>query len=138
MLAGLNRHAGAHAPALTGAVSVNTPDVEARWGRFREQVRGGSPMASCAYGRREVGRDDHLGSRLQCGQALTTSAAKNREQGTRLCSEQPAGADAVTRAAQPGRVCRACGHAWGWKSPVQVCVEPKDQGSARASPRGGV
>jgi toxin ParE1/3/4 len=36
-----------------------------------------------------------------------------------------------------GRVCRACGHAWGCKSPVQVCVEPKDKGSARASPRGG-
>jgi rubrerythrin len=30
------------------------------------------------------------------------------------------------------RVCRACGHAWGCKSPVQVCVEPKDTGSARA------
>jgi len=25
------------------------------------------------------------------------------------------------------RVCRACGHAWGCKSPVQVCVEPKDK-----------
>jgi putative transposase len=25
------------------------------------------------------------------------------------------------------RVCRAGGHAWGCKSPVQVCVEPKDK-----------
>jgi hypothetical protein len=41
-------------------------------------------------------------------------------------------------AAQAQRVCRACGYAWGCKFPVQVCVEPKDQGRARASPRGGI
>jgi hypothetical protein len=48
------------------------------------------------------------------------------------------GADAPERAAHRERVCRACGHARGCKSPVQGCVEPKDTGSARASPRGGV
>ena len=45
---------------------------------------------------------------------------------------------ALRAAAHSQRVCRACGHAWECKSPVQVCVEPQDQGSARASPRGGV
>ena len=44
------------------------------------------------------------------------------------------GADAQERAAHAQRVCRACGHAWECKSPVQVFVEAKDQGSARASP----
>src|SRR3954454_22518943 len=48
---------------------------------------------------------------------------------------QGPGADALKRAAHAGRVCRACGHAWGCKSPVQVCGEPKDKRSARASPR---
>jgi hypothetical protein len=45
---------------------------------------------------------------------------------------------ALRAAADAARVCRACCHARGGKSPVQVYVEPKDKGSARASPRGGV
>ena len=40
---------------------------------------------------------------------------------------QPICSAALRKRLMRERVCRACCHAWGCKSPVQVCVEPKDK-----------